>query len=150
MIVELDAIKTELLSYEAPLKEVRDSLDLTNKEERVKELEREMQEPNFWDKPEVANEKTRMLKSLKDDIEICNRLTASVSDILDLNFIPSVLPWVRHSFAFLISLDPRSISIITSITSTALISPSWISFLSSSLVSNVLYFLVSISRMKLT
>ncbi len=84
MIVELDAIKTELLSYEAPLKEVRDSLDLTNKEERVKELEREMQEPNFWDKPEVANEKTRMLKSLKDDIEICNRLTASVSDILDL------------------------------------------------------------------
>ena len=84
MIVELDAIKTELLSYEAPLKEVRDSLDLTNKEERVKELEREMQEPNFWDKPEVANEKTRMLKSLKDDIEICNRLTVSVSDILDL------------------------------------------------------------------
>ena len=84
MIVELDAIKTELLSYEAPLKEVRDSLDLTNKEERVKELEREMQEPNFWDKPEVANEKTRLLKSLKDDIEICNRLTASVSDILDL------------------------------------------------------------------
>ena len=83
-MIELDAIKTELLGYEAPLKEVRDSLDLANKEERVKELEREMQEPTFWDKPDVANEKTRLLKSLKDDIEICNRLTSSVSDILDL------------------------------------------------------------------
>ena len=43
-----------------------------------------MQEPTFWDKPDVANEKTRMLKSLKDDIEVCNRLTTSVTDILDL------------------------------------------------------------------
>ena len=84
MIVELDSIKTELSGYEAPLKEVRDSLDLTNKEERVKELEREMQEPTFWDKPEVANSKTRELKSLKDDIEICNRLTNAMSDIRDL------------------------------------------------------------------
>ena len=43
-----------------------------------------MQEPNFWDIPEKANAKTRELKSLKDDIEICNRLTSSVSDMLDL------------------------------------------------------------------
>jgi len=43
-----------------------------------------MQEPNFWDVPEKANAKTRELKSLKDDIEICNRLTSSVSDMLDL------------------------------------------------------------------
>ena len=83
-MIELDAIKTELLTYETPLAEVRDSLDLANKEERVKELEREMQEPTFWDVPEKANAKTRELKSLKDDIEICNRLTSSVSDMLDL------------------------------------------------------------------
>ena len=83
-MIELDAIKTELLTYETPLAEVRDSLDLSNKEERVKELEREMQEPNFWDVPEKANAKTRELKSLKDDIEICNRLTNSVADMLDL------------------------------------------------------------------
>ena len=84
MIVELDAIKTELLSYETPLKEVRDALDLANKEERVKELEREMQEPTFWDNPDKANAKTRELKSLKDDIETCGRLTSAVSDIQDL------------------------------------------------------------------
>jgi len=83
-LIELDAIKTELLTYETPLAEVRDSLDLSNKEERVKELEREMQEPTFWDVPEKANAKTRELKSLKDDIEICNRLTSSVSDMLEL------------------------------------------------------------------
>ena len=83
-MIELDAIKTELLTYVAPLAEVRDSLDLVNKEERAKELEREMQEPTFWDNPDKANAKTRELKSLKDDIEICNRLTAQVNDIQDL------------------------------------------------------------------
>ncbi|MBR6094819.1 MAG: peptide chain release factor 2 [Lachnospiraceae bacterium] len=83
-MIELDAIKTELLTYVAPLAEVRDSLDLTNKEERAKELEREMQEPTFWDNPEKANAKTRELKSLKDDIEICNHLTTQINDIQDL------------------------------------------------------------------
>ena len=83
-MIELDAIKTELATYVTPLAEVRDSLDLVGKEERAKELEREMQEPAFWDNPEKANAKTRELKSLKDDIEICNRLTSQVSDIQDL------------------------------------------------------------------
>ena len=69
-MIELDAIKTELLTFVTPLAEVRDSLDLVNKEERAKELEREMQEPDFWDVPEKANAKTRELKTLKDEIEV--------------------------------------------------------------------------------
>ena len=43
-----------------------------------------MQEPNFWDNPAKANAKTKELKGLKDDIEICNRLTRQVSDIYEL------------------------------------------------------------------
>lgn len=39
-MVELDAFKSELNTYTEPLKEVRDSLDLENKEKRVEELER--------------------------------------------------------------------------------------------------------------
>lgn len=42
LLVELDQFKTELNTYEGPLVEVRDSLDLANKEQRIEELERKM------------------------------------------------------------------------------------------------------------
>ena len=51
-MVELDQFKYTLNTYEEPLKEVRDSLDLENKEQRVEELEREMEAPGFWDDAE--------------------------------------------------------------------------------------------------
>lgn len=43
-----------------------------------------MQEPTFWDDPVKANAKTKELKSLKDDIEICSRLSAQIDDLKDL------------------------------------------------------------------
>ena len=104
-MIELDAIKTELLTFVTPLAEVRDSLDLVNKEERAKELEREMQEPDFWDVPEKANAKTRELKTLKDEIEVCNRLSAQVTDIQDLIEMAneendeSMVPEIQEEFA---------------------------------------------------
>ncbi len=50
-MVELDQMKTEIQTYETPLKEVQDSLDLENKSKRIEELEREMEAPGFWDDP---------------------------------------------------------------------------------------------------
>ena len=67
----------------------------------------------------------------------------------DLNLISSVLPFTRHSFAILRFLLPLNISIIRSIISHALISPSLISLLSSSFLRSVLYFLVLSSYWKL-
>ena len=78
------------------------------------------------------------------------RLDAIFSDILDLNVIPSVVPDIRQALAVLTSLLPRSISMMTSIISTALIRPSCISFLSSSLDKSVLYLRVESSLKKLT
>ena len=43
-----------------------------------------MQEPTFWDDPVKANAKTKELKSCKDDIEVCNRLSAQIDDLKDL------------------------------------------------------------------
>ena len=40
-MVELDSFKTRLNGYTLPLEEVRESLDLENKEQRVEELERD-------------------------------------------------------------------------------------------------------------
>ena len=51
-MVELDQFKAILNSYAKPLVEVRYSLDLANKEKRIEELERKMEEPDFWDNPE--------------------------------------------------------------------------------------------------
>ena len=53
---------------------------------------------------------------------------AAFSEAFVLNRIPSVTPFTRHSFTCFWLLLPRRISMIRSIQSQALISPSWISF----------------------
>lgn len=40
-----------------------------------------MQEPNFWDNPEVSNRKMKELKNLQDTIKTYNRLASAVDDI---------------------------------------------------------------------
>jgi len=83
-VVELDQMKTEILTYETPLSEVRDSLDLVNKAKRIEELEMEMEAPGFWDDPDKSNAKMKELKNLKDTVEECNGLFRQYDDILTL------------------------------------------------------------------
>ena len=83
-MVELDQMKTEILAYETPLAEVRDSLDLVNKSKRIEELEMEMEAPGFWDDADRANNKMKELKNLKDTVEECNGLFTQYDDILTL------------------------------------------------------------------
>lgn len=80
-MVELDAMKSELQTYVSPLAEVRDSLNLEVKEQRAKELDREMQEPGFWDNPDVSNRKMKEFKMLQDTIKTYAELESAVEDI---------------------------------------------------------------------
>ncbi len=80
-MIELDQFKQVINGYTEPLKEVRDSLDLENKEHRIEELEREMEAPGFWDDPEVSTKKMQELKSKKDDVEVYDRLLSQKEDI---------------------------------------------------------------------
>lgn len=80
-MVELDAMKSELQTYVSPLAEVRDSLNLEVKEQRASELDREMQEPGFWDNPEVSNRKMKEFKMLQDTIKTYAELESAVEDI---------------------------------------------------------------------
>ncbi|WP_419508260.1 peptide chain release factor 2 [Blautia sp.] len=80
-MVELDQFKSILATYTEPLVEVRDSLDLANKEQRVEELEREMDAPDFWDDAEVSQKKMKELKSMKDDMEIYHSLESQMEDM---------------------------------------------------------------------
>ncbi|MCI9296021.1 MAG: peptide chain release factor 2 [Lachnospiraceae bacterium] len=83
-MVELDNMKQELLAYETPLAEVRDSLNLADREKRIEELEMEMQAPGFWDDPEISNKKVIESKQLKDIVDTMNGLSQQYEDILTL------------------------------------------------------------------
>ena len=83
-MVELDQMKTEILTYEKPLAEVKASLDLDGKSKRIEELEMDMEAPGFWDDPDKSNVKMKELKNLKDVVEECNKLSSQYEDILTL------------------------------------------------------------------
>lgn len=80
-MVELDNFKSVLGTYRAPLQEVRDSLDLINKQQKIQELEREMEAPDFWSDPSVSQKKMQELKSMKDDVATYKELEESYEDI---------------------------------------------------------------------
>ena len=54
-MLEFDQMKSELASYEPALKEVLGSLDIEGKKNRIQEMEREMEAPDFWNDSEKAN-----------------------------------------------------------------------------------------------
>ncbi|MCR5221335.1 MAG: peptide chain release factor 2 [Lachnospiraceae bacterium] len=83
-MVELDQIKQELQTYEEPLREVKASLSLDHKKQRVEELEREMEAPDFWDDAERAQKMTIELKSYKDVIETVEGLEQQYADLFEL------------------------------------------------------------------
>ncbi|MBQ6845246.1 MAG: peptide chain release factor 2 [Agathobacter sp.] len=80
-MVELDNFKTVLGTYKAPLIEVRDALDLVNKQQKIQELEREMEAPDFWNDPSVSQKKMQSLKSMKDDVATYSELERGYEDI---------------------------------------------------------------------
>ncbi len=83
-MVELDQMRFTLQGYEAPLKEVGDSLDLIGKSRRIEELEGIMESPGFWDNPERAQQSSRELNELKGIVDGYQRLHGQYEDILTL------------------------------------------------------------------
>ncbi|MCD8396649.1 MAG: peptide chain release factor 2 [Lachnospiraceae bacterium] len=80
-MVELDQFKAILNSYTKPLVEVRDSLNLVNKEQQIQEMERRMEEPDFWDKPEESQQTMKTLASLKEDVATYKQLQDQYEEI---------------------------------------------------------------------
>ncbi|MGN1165691.1 MAG: peptide chain release factor 2 [Lachnospiraceae bacterium] len=81
-MVELDQFKTLMSSYEEPLAEMRDSLDVTGKENRIEELGRKIEEPGFWDNPEKSQKIMKELKDLQELVKKIRTLYTSYDDIL--------------------------------------------------------------------
>ena len=80
-MVELDQFKYTLSTYVPMLKELGASLNLDAKKERIAELSRYMEAPDFWDNPEKSQESMKNLKSMKDDIAIYAKLKDEFDEI---------------------------------------------------------------------
>ncbi|MCI9101959.1 MAG: peptide chain release factor 2 [Lachnospiraceae bacterium] len=80
-MVELDQFKFTLGTYEKPLVEVRDSLDLENKLRRIDELDKSMEEPGFWDDAEKSTRLMKEAKNLKDTVEEYKELETAYEEI---------------------------------------------------------------------
>lgn len=83
-MVELDQMKIELQNLQDSLKEGVDSLNIPFKKQRIEELSREMEAPDFWSDADKANGKMKTLKDLQKTVDEADGLERQYQDILDL------------------------------------------------------------------
>ena len=102
-MVELDQFKYTLSTYVPMLKELGASLNLDAKKERIAELSRYMEAPDFWDDPERSQKMTKELKSLEDIVKSYTTLSTQYDDISELIEMgyeendPEVIPVIQES-----------------------------------------------------
>ena len=102
-MVELDQFKYTLSTYAPMLKELGASLNLDAKKERIAELSRYMEAPDFWDDPERSQKMTKELKSLEDTVKSYTTLSTQYDDISELIEMgyeendPEVIPVIQES-----------------------------------------------------
>ncbi|HIX51936.1 MAG TPA: peptide chain release factor 2 [Candidatus Lachnoclostridium stercoripullorum] len=80
-MVELDQFKYKLSTFQKPLVEVRDSLNLDGKVKRIAELDKYMEEPDFWNDPERSTKLMKEAKNLKDTVEGFKKLETDYEEI---------------------------------------------------------------------
>ena len=79
-MVELDQYKYLLSSYEQPLADLKNSLNLENKQNRIRELDAAMEEPDFWNDPAKSTKTVKEAKNLKDIVQEYHDLERDYAD----------------------------------------------------------------------
>lgn len=79
-MVELDQYKYKIAGYDKPLAQIKQSLDLDNKQKRIEELEADMEAPAFWDDTEKSQKSMKELKALKAAFEKYDELVQGLED----------------------------------------------------------------------
>ena len=80
-MIEFEQFKSELNTKEEPLKQLEQALDLNNKKKRIAELDRMMEEPDFWADAEKGNKLSTEASHLKDEVEGFLKLKEDYEDI---------------------------------------------------------------------
>ena len=83
-MLQLDQMKTEVQQYEDTMHEVLHSLNLEYKKQRIEELQRESEAPDFWSNADIANKKMKQLKDLQTTVEDAEHIETQYEDILML------------------------------------------------------------------
>ncbi len=80
-MLELDQLKQKLETLQQPLRNLGDSLDLNVKKQRIAEIQRYMEAPDFWDDVDRSQKMTRELKTLQDTEKEYSDLESRYEDI---------------------------------------------------------------------
>jgi peptide chain release factor 2 len=83
-MVDTDQMKYLLQTYEKPLLQMGDSLDLANLKLKVEEIEAIMKETGFWDSVETSQRYVKELKIAKDTIESYENLKKTYDELFVL------------------------------------------------------------------
>ncbi|WP_285719609.1 peptide chain release factor 2 [Pelosinus sp. IPA-1] len=77
----LEDLRVQIAAFEQKLVEVRASLDVAGKEERISLLEDQMGGPGFWDDTNAAQKVAQELNVLKDSVAQFEQLSAEYEDL---------------------------------------------------------------------
>ena len=93
-MVELDQYRYKISDYDKPLQQIKNSLDLDNKQKRIEELEADMEAPGFWDDTEKSQKAMKELKALKDalvrGLEDTKTLIEMAEEENDASLLPEI------------------------------------------------------------
>jgi peptide chain release factor 2 len=80
-VIELEQLKVTLNSFREPLENLRGSLALDAKRDRVEQLELDMEAPGFWDDLETSQNVMKEVKGLKGILEEYEDLKGKFDDV---------------------------------------------------------------------
>ncbi|MGE5704226.1 MAG: peptide chain release factor 2 [Clostridia bacterium] len=80
-LIDVADVKQEMASMAKRLADIRGSLDLPEKQERIGELEDRMLSPDFWDDNDAAQKTISELNVLKSLVETMQKLDTSYDDL---------------------------------------------------------------------
>lgn len=83
-MIELDNLKIELNTKKTVLDEIKSSLDIDKKNDRIIEINRLMEESTFWNDVDKANNITKELKTIETSIESYKKLESTYNDLYEL------------------------------------------------------------------
>lgn len=81
-MIELDNLKVQLNNLKPSLTEIYNSLDIEKKNSRIIEINKMMEESNFWDNVEKANKISKELKDTEDLINNYKKLSDKYDELL--------------------------------------------------------------------
>ena len=80
-MIILDQIKYELNQYDSPMKELENHLLRKEKEDKISEIEKLMNEPGFWDDSKKSAALMKEMKSLKEEISDFDKVKTAYDDL---------------------------------------------------------------------